>query len=187
MKGWIILANTTTRKTKKSGEIVSDTAQATPKNKPTIIPKDVDMGQFITVRNGYQGLLVYISKRTGEKFIWEDFGAEQEIELRELRNAKNSSKRFFEDNWFMFDDDDDWVIDFLGVRRFYKDALPIDKFDDIFTMKPDALAKRIALLSDGQKRSVAYRAKELISEKKIDSLSVIDVLEKALNIELIEK
>ena len=151
----------------------------------SIIPKEVDPNEYITVRNGFQGQLVYISKRTGEQYVWDSFGAEQEIELRELKSAKNSNKKFFTNNWFMFDDA--WVIDYLGVRQYYKNALSIDGFDDIFKQSPSELKDTISKLSAGQKRSVAYRAKELIAEKKIDSLSSIATLEDALGIELVEK
>ena len=182
-----------TRKTNNRNEnannveaLVSEQTEekASVRRKP-IIPKDIDASQFVTVRNGFQGKLVYVSKRTGETFIWGEFGSEQEMELRELRNAKNSYKTFFVNNWFMFDED--WIVDYLGVRQYYRHALPIDGFDDVFKQKPAELKKTINTLSEGQKRSVAYRAKELISEHKIDSLSVITTLEKALNIELIEK
>lgn len=151
----------------------------------TIVPKDIDPTQYVIVRNGFQGRLVYRSRKTGEMFIWDEFGAEQEMELRELRNAKNSYKKFFTDNWFMFDED--WIVDYLGVRQYYKNAIPIDGFDNIFTMKPAELKRTVSALSEGQKKSVAYRAKELIAGQKIDSLSVISVLEDALKVELIEK
>lgn len=153
--------------------------------KQSIIPKDIDPSQYVVVRNGFQGRLIYKSKRTGERFAWDTFGAEQEMELRELRNAKNSNKKFFINNWFMFDED--WVIDYLGVRQYYKNAINIDSFDEIFSKKPVELKRVISGLSDGQRKSVAYRAKELIANGKIDSLSVIAALEDALNIELIEK
>ena len=83
--------------------------------------------------------------------------------------------------------DEDWIVDYLGVRQYYKNAISIDEFDSIFDKDADELNKVISNLSEGQKRSLAYRAKELISQNKIDSLSTISVLEKALNIELIEK
>ncbi len=150
-----------------------------------IIPKDVDPSQYVVVRNGFQGTLTYKSPRTGERFVWDEFGAEQEMELRELRNAKNSSKKLFINNWFMFDED--WIVEYLGVKQYYKNAIAIDHFDDIFTKKPAELRKTIEGLSAGQKKSVAYRAKELIAEKKIDSLSAISALEESLGIELIEK
>lgn len=191
--------NTNTQRTrrKNTGKAVSgaarseNTAMVSGQSKEciqesrTIIPKDVDPTQYVIVRNGFQGRLVYRSRKTGEMFVWDEFGAEQEMELRELRNAKNSYKKFFTDNWFMFDED--WVVDYLGVRQYYKNAIPVDKFDDIFTQKPAELKRMVSNLSDGQKKSVAYRAKVLISENKIDSLSVISILEEALNTELIEK
>lgn len=173
-----------TRKTNTQNKTAT-TEQVTAATAKAIIPKDVDPTQYVTVRNGFQGRLIYRSRKTGEMFIWDGFGSEQEMELRELRNAKNSYKSFFINNWFMFDED--WIIDYLGVRQYYKNAIPIDGFDNIFSMKSAELKRTIAGLSAGQKKSVAYRAKELISEHKIDSLSVISVLEEALDIELIEK
>ena len=146
--------------------------------------KDIDLNQYITVRNGFQGMLIYISKRTGEVFEWDDFGAEQEMELGELKNAKNSAKNFFINNWFMFDDP--WVIDFLGVGQFYKNTIPIDKFDDIFSMDAKDAAKVLHDIPEGQKRSIAYRARQLISENAIDSMKLIAVLEKELGVDLIE-
>lgn len=190
------MANATSQRTRKtttrkaSTDAVQENASAETKvadnvSVKTIIPKDIDVHQYVTVRNGFQGRLVYKSRRTGEMFVWDEFGAEQEMELQELKNAKNSYKKFFINNWFMFDED--WIIDYLGVRQFYKHAIPIDGFDSIFTMKPAELKRTVDALSDGQKKSVAYRAKELIAAKRIDSLSVIEVLENALKIELIEK
>lgn len=191
------MANTNTQRTRKTTnrtqnvpvqDVASETEQDTKPvsaQKKAIIPKDIDSSQYVIVRNGFQGKLIYKSRKTGETFVWDGFGTEQEMELRELRNAKNSYKKFFINNWFMFDED--WIVDYLGVRQFYKNAIPIDGFDDIFTQKPTELKKTIAGLSDGQKRSVAYRAMELITKHEIDSLSVINALESALNIELIEK
>lgn len=150
-----------------------------------IVAKDIDPSQYVTVRNGFQGKLIYKSPRTGERFEWAEFGGEQQIELRDLRSAKNSHKKYFTNNWFMFDED--WVVDYLGVTQYYKNALKIDSFDNIFKKSPAEIKKIIAKLSKGQKQSVAYRARILISEGEIDSLSAIKTLEEALDIELIEK
>jgi hypothetical protein len=87
----------------------------------------------------------------------------------------------------MFDKDNQWVIDYLGVGRFYKNALPVDGFDDIFKLPPDKIKGRISKISEGQKQSVVYRAKQLIGSGDIDSLKVIAALEDALGTELIEK
>lgn len=152
-----------------------------------IIPKEIDPNQIITVLNGLQGTLVYVSPRTHEKFRWESFGDEQEMELRELRNAKSSAKKFFINNWFMFDEENEWVIDYLGLRQYYKHAIKLEDFDDLFTKPASAIKKAVAKLSEGQKNSVAYRARQLVIDKQIDSLSTIEALEETLGIELIER
>lgn len=151
------------------------------------IPKDIDLNQLVVVRNGYQGKLVYKSPRTHEKFVWPEFGAEQMIELLELRNAKNTWKKYFINNWFMFDEEYAWVIDYLGMTQYYKHALPIDKFDDLFEKSPDEIERCVAMLSDGQKSSVRYRARQLIADGEIDSNKAIAALERSLGVDLVER
>ena len=140
---------------------------------------------LVTVKNGFNGMLVYVSKKYGERFIWSGFGDEQEMELQELKNAKNSNRVFFENNWFLISDPE--VIAYLGVERYYKNALTYEDFDSLFEMTPDEIEDRIGKLSKGQKGSVVYRAKQLIDEERIDSIKVINTLEKCLGVELIER
>lgn len=170
--------NTTESAEPENAQIVND------KKKP-LTPKDIDPNQYVTVRNGFQGRLVYKSKRTGERFVWDAFGAEQDIELNELRNARNSNKKYFINNWFMFDEQ--WVVDYLGMGKYYKFAISIQDFDKLFTKSASEIEKTIANLSDGQKRSVAYRARQLIADGGIDSNKLIATLEKCLGVELVER
>lgn len=174
------MANNTTNKVKEPDESAKKEV-----TKP--VAKEVDLNQLITVRNGFQGRLIYKSSRTNEKFVWDAFGDEQELELRELRSAKSSAKKFFINNWFAFDDEFNWVIDYLGVRNYYKNSLSIDDFDTLFTKSPAEIEKTVSKLSEGQKKSVAYKARLMIANGEIDSNKAIAALEKALNVELIER
>lgn len=160
-------------------------AEVSETTKKPVVPKEIDPNQIITVRNGVQGRLVYKSKRTGERWSWESFGAEQDMELSELKNARNSNKKYFINNWFMFDED--WVIDYLGMRQYYKNSLNIQDFDQLFKKPVGEIEDIISKLSEGQRKSVAYRAKQLIAEEEIDSNRVINTLEKCLGVELVER
>ena len=180
---------TTTRSTRAQTETsaeINDSVVA-PVEPTKLIPKDVDIHQFITVRNGFHGRLIFISKRTGEEFYWDHFGDEQDIELIDLKSAKSSSKDFFVNNYFMFNEEDEWVIDYLGVRQFYQSGITADNYDELFSKAPAEVEKIIGKMTPGQRRSVAYRASQLIADDKIDSYKVILTLEKYLGIELIEK
>ena len=140
---------------------------------------------IVTVKNGFNGTLVYKSKRTGELFIWDAFGSEQEMELQDLKAAKNSYKAFFINNWFLFDDPE--IVEWLGMEQYYKHALNTESFNELFVSDPEQIEETIGKLSAGQKKSVAFRAKQLIKDGKIDSIKVINALEKSLSIELIER
>lgn len=147
--------------------------------------RDMDPHDYVTVRNGFNGVLVYKSKRTGERFVWQEFGDEQDMELMELRAARNASKDYFINNWFLFDDPA--VIEWLGMERYYKHALNAKSFDEMFFQTPAEIKKTVSELSKGQKRSVVFRAKQLIDEGTIDSIKTINALESCLGVELIER
>lgn len=176
----------TTNKRASSSE-VDNMEETTTKKYKTAQTTEVDLSQYIPVINGFQGPLTYKSARTGEITHWDSFGSEQDIELRELKSAKTAHKNFFINNWFLFDDEYAWVIDYLGVGRYYENALSYNNFDDIFKKKASEVKKIVSNLSAGQKKSVIYRAKELIASGEIDSISVVNALEEALGVELIER
>lgn len=146
---------------------------------------ELDPNSIVTVKNGYQGTLVYKSKKTGERFIWDTFGDEQDMELSELKSARNSYKAFFINNWFLIDDPD--VIEYLGVSQYYKNALSYEEFESLFELSPEEIERKLSRLSTGQKHSIAYRARKLVAEGEIDSNKVISTLEKCLSVELIER
>lgn len=177
-----------TRKTAATKVVENNTEIETKevKAESPIIPKDVDLTTIVTVKNGFHGKLVYRSSRTHELFQWERFGDEQEMELRELRNAKSSQKKFFENNWFMFDEENCWVIPYLGLNNYYKYAINLSDFDSIFSKTPEEAKEIIGKMSKGQKSSVAYRARQLVTDGEIDSRKMIVALEEVLGVELIE-
>ena len=96
-------------------------------------------------------------------------------------------KKYFINNWFMFDEEYAWVIDYLGMGQYYKYAVNIDSFDSIFEKTPSEIEKIVSKLSNGQKKSLSYRARQLIAEEKIDSNKAIAALERSLGVELIER
>ena len=140
---------------------------------------------LVTVKNGFNGKLVYKSSRTNEKFVWDSFGAEQDIELQELKNAKSAHKAYYANNWFLFDNPE--VLSYLGVEKLYASALSFDEFEDLFTKSPDEVQARISEIPEGQRHSLIYKAKQLISDGAIDSIKMINALEESLGVELIER
>lgn len=179
------------RTTKAQNEIITEKPAKieAPVSKGPVVAKNlhIDENQFVTVYNGGHGTLIYKSKRTGETYVWDEYGSQQEMTVQELRDARNSSKKFFEANWFMFDENAQWVIDYLGLRNFYANTPGFGKFDEIYKLSPEELTEKIGKMSKGQKDAVAHRAAQLITDGEIDSRKTIATLESALGIELIER
>lgn len=174
---------------KKSEVAVETTTESASERKPDPTPsikaKEFKANDVVVVRNGFHGKLVYRSRKTGELFEWDDFGDEQEMEIGELKSARGNCKEFFSNNWFMFDDPA--VIDYLNLGRYYKYAVRVEDFDNLFKKPADEVESIVSGMSAGQKRSVAYRARQMIKDGTIDSMRVINALEKSLGVELIER
>lgn len=168
-----------------AAEVAAETVAASTEKPVYKVKKGLNPNMVVTVKNGFNGTLVYKSKRTGEVFVWDVFGSEQDMELQDLKAARNTYKAFFINNWFLFDDPE--VIEWLGMTQYYKHALNSESFNDLFSGTPEEIKKTVDKLSDGQKKSVAFRAKQLIQEGEIDSIKVINALEESLSIDLIER
>lgn len=186
---------TTTKKTtarrapakpKVTDQATEETVVTQPVKKSTNVkPKKLDPEMYVTVRNGFPGLLVYKSSKTGEKFVFERFGDEHDIELQELKKAKNDSKGFFENNWFLIDDPE--VIEYLGLTQYYKHAFTFEEFEALTVMTVDEVKEKMRHISEGQKAAVARYARQLIEDGRIDSLKVISALEDGLGVQLTDK
>ena len=168
-------------------KVGAEQAQDTEGVKTTIVPKEIDPNQIIIVKNGFHGQLVYESPRTHELFVWNALGDEQEMELRELRNVKSASKAFFENNWFVFDEEYEWVIPYLGLSRYYENAVDLEKIDEVLNKPTKQVKEIVEKMSKGQKNSLRYRVLDLMKDGKIDSLKTVTMLEEVLGVSLTEK
>ena len=83
--------------------------------------------------------------------------------------------------------DEDWIVDFLGIQQYYRNAVSVNQFDDIFANGADKIKEIVGRMSAGQKRSAAYRARQLIADGVIDSNKAITALEESLGVELVDR
>lgn len=166
---------------KNDNQLVNDTLIKAIRKQRNQLPKGTD----VLVKNGFAGRLVYVSRKDGYEIIFEKFGSEEFLTIEELRSAKNSYPKFFKNNWFIIEDED--VIYDLGLEKYYENSLNIQEFENIFNLPQDEMIAKINKLSNGQKKSLIYKAIEKIEDGTIDSRKIIESLEKALNTELIEK
>ena len=175
-------------KAQREAKKTTSRTTTTTSTRKKVAEKEFNPTDLIPVKNGFQGRLIYVSKRqNGVTTIWNDFGDVEYLELAELVSARNTAKSFFRDNHWIIEDPD--VLDYLGVSHYYDNSLDLDEIDEVLEMGADQaedLKQIIKNLPKGQKRTLAYRAKEKINDGEIDSRKIIDALEEVLEVQLIE-
>jgi hypothetical protein len=135
----------------------------------------------------------YISKKTGARWDWNEFGNEQQLPIDELVTMSNTQRTFFEENWVVIDGfcDEEYqkftdydIYDYLQVSRFYDKTLCPRNIDDVFSMSVPDIETKVPNMSRGVKNTIILRANDFIKIGKLDSLKTIKALEKALGCEL---
>lgn len=173
----------------KPTENTIETVERKDYSKKAKIPKDYD----IPVKSNVQGKLTYTSKKTGYTEEWDEIGMVVFLEYDELVSMRNAHKKFYEDNWILIEDTDDYTAEeiyyALNVDKYYKNIAIFETLDDVFNLSVSDIEQIVPTLSAGYKRSIASRAMQLIvdNDERMDSTAKIKALEKALGINLREE
>jgi len=151
--------------------------------KSTKIPLDT----IIPVTSNYQGRLYFKSAKTmGYSVEWDSYGSTEYMELSELVGMRNTCRRFFEDNWIIIEDTEDYsaweIYQFLKVDQYYNNILTPENIDELFKKDPSEVKKIISKLSNGMRDILRSKAKVMYDNKQLDSNKMIETLEKSLNI-----
>lgn len=156
------------------------------------IPK-LDDDVLIKVKSNVYGFMLYKNHKTGDRTEWANFGDIQDMTMGDLRAMKAGSRAFFEDCMIYLlgvnEDGYEYITSedlykMLNVSHYYKDILDIDSINDIFLWSDEDIELKIPNMTQGLKSSIIIAANTMIEEGKIDSISKIKVLEKALSCEL---
>lgn len=141
-----------------------------------------DMDELISVVCITNSPLVYESKnQLGYRVDWSGYLQENWIEYKELINMRGSQRAFFEEPWIICDWD---VLVDLKVDHYYKNIIDLENLDAIFEKSVEEIENTLKIAPKGIQSLIVDRAFELRREKKLDSLNVIETIEKTLNIDL---
>lgn len=141
-----------------------------------------DMNEMISVISIVKGGLTYQSKaQRGYTVEWGEFLEESWMEYKELVTMRNTQKAFFTNPWIICEWD---VLEDLKVTQYYKNIIDLSNLDDIFKKRPDELRETLEKVPTGIRALVVDRAYELIQNKELDSMNVIEVIEEVCNVDL---
>lgn len=158
----------------------------TPKN--TLQPSArIPLDTIVPVVCNTVGGAVYISKRNmGYRVEWDDMGSVEYMEIGELASMRNTDRRFFEDNWIILEDTDEYtasqMYDFLKVAKYYSNIFSPSDVDKLFESSKDEIIRVCSGMSSGIKQTVAAKAKLKLDDGTLDK-NIVEPLETALGIQ----
>ncbi len=164
----------------KAKENVEKIAKAA--STPKATRKQRDMNELVSVICITNRPLVYESKsQVGYRIEWGGFLEENWMEYKELINMRNSQRAFFTEPWVICDWD---VLVDLRVDSYYKNIIDLENLDELFQKSPENLEETLKIVPKGVRQLILDRAFELRREGRLDSISIIDTIEKTLNVDL---
>lgn len=141
-----------------------------------------DMNEMVSVICITNSPLIYESKsQMGYRIDWDGYLSENWIEYKELINMRNSQRAFFEEPWVICEWD---VLQDLKVTQYYKNLIDLENLEDVFKKPIDELEKTLKIVPKGIKHLIVDKAYELRKSRELDSISVIEIIENTLNVDL---
>ena len=177
----------TTSKTKESIEpVVEEQQEAVEVEAPKTSTRakkrlEINRDELIECRSAVNNL-VYVSKRTGEKFEWATFGDVNYISLGELITMKSTQPRMLKEGWLIVDDEE--AIEQLGLAKMYGNLFEITDIDEFFDLDANEMERILTNMPRGFKKSLGNFARERIESGQLDSNRKIKLLEELLDIDL---
>lgn len=165
---------------------------STPTISSSVVAKKIPLDLEVPVTSNCTGKLIFVSKKSnGYSVEWAEYGMTEYMEIGELLSMRNTDRRFYEDNWIVIGDTDDYtandIYKFLKVDKYYESVYTPDNIDDFFLLSPNDMIKNIARLSTGMKECISVKAQEMINNGILDSNKKIDALSEALKVEFTRK
>lgn len=136
--------------------------------------KELDRHRLVPVMNMTYGKLIYISRKTGAKWVWESYGDVDEIELFELQSMKTSYKGFLNDPLLLVLDEE--IVDYLGLSKKYEDILKFEDLEVLFKMNNKEFADLLELAPKSLVVTIVSKAREMYENGTLESIWKVNYL-----------
>lgn len=134
-------------------------------NKPEKITKKYLREKYkdhtITVTNVTNGSVTYVSKKGGFPYIWSGYGDTDEVSIDDLLVMP---PKYLTTPWLLIIDEDNDIIEGLGLQEVYKHISILDEIEDIENMSVEDLEQACKVFVSKQNRDFVHQAGARIQE-----------------------
>lgn len=148
---------------------------------------------LINVKSNSFGKLIFVSKKNGERIVWDKCGDIQQVTLATLRTIKLECIGFYKEQWIIpigFADENAEkftpadIYKQLFVTQYYKELIDPSDYERICSMTPSEIKCKVPLMSDGAKENLIVALNTYIEKGVLDSVRAIKTFEEVLGCEL---
>ena len=174
-----------TKKTNTEEKTVKTaTEKATTKTVETVKVKEYKSDDLIPCRSMTKGELVYIGKKSGEVYTWEDYGDITEVEYQDLLGLRAKKSLFIFDTLFVIEDeelleDPKWK----DVKALYEKIYSED-VETLIDMNLNDFKRVFPTLPNGLQRAVSAEVATEMEAGIFDSLQKIKVIDEVCGTDL---
>jgi hypothetical protein len=140
---------------------------------------------MIPVISNFPGFLYYRDPRTQDEFEFAEYGDEHEMTLQQLKTMKAQHRRFFEDKWITFvEEEADEIIKYLKIEKYYKDGVSQDDLEDIFDKPLEEIEDILDTTTPNEKSLILTKAREQYETGELVNTHIIKLLEEKLQVSI---
>lgn len=143
---------------------------------------EIDRHRLVPVMNMTNGKLIYVSKKTGAKWVWQSYGDVDEIEFYELQSMKTSYKGFINDPMLLILDDE--VVKYMGLESTYENILKYEDLEALFKMNNNDFKELVDNAPKAITVAIVSRAREKLEDETLESMWKVKYLNEKFNLQL---
>jgi hypothetical protein len=136
----------------------------------------LDRNRMVLCRSVVYGRLTYVSPITKLETNWSDYGDMQWLETSEII-AMN--KKFLTKPWLLIEDYDE-LIEFLRIQDIYNNLIPLENIEEFLTKPFNEIEALYNSAPMGMKQTFAIKIGEMVHEKKINDIRIVNMIDKTL-------
>ena len=146
----------------------------------TYKPDDLISCKSVTV-----GELLCPGKKTGELYIWANYGDTTEVEYQDLLALRTSKSKYIYEPLFIIEDEE-----LLKEKRWselndlYEKIYSVEDFDELFSLSNGEFEALLKILPNGVKNSIKIEVGSRIEKGTFDSIQKIKIIDKVCNSDL---
>lgn len=177
-------ATTTSRPSTEAAAVKEPTMQA---DKPVVqktTKKTFDANSPIVCRSITQGVTFMEGRNTHIVYRWDGYGAEIEVEYRDLVSETRVSNSSFVYGPMIIVEDENFINEFPTLKKFYEQHYAVRDLRAILDLPADEMRQQIEMLPKGAQDQLKNIASAAVSNGSIDSMRKINTLNEVFGIDM---